>query len=573
MPIFHDRAQETSSNTPASSGAISITLNGATTYNRTFAGAGYVNADAVLVHVWQTSNPALWCVVPGQFVDTPDRITFTDTDIEDGSSGAGVSPTWTGTVTVGVEMVASIADAAVNAVTDHGALTGLADDDHTQYHTDARGDARYSPLGHNHAGVYDPAGTAASAVTAHDTASAHAGIVAAQTTAATSKATPVDADEIPLADSADSFGLKKLTWANLKTTLGSTFAALGNWVEEAANVVARRNGANVQSLRLYNTYTDASNYERLTLTGTAGSNVELKAESAGTGAANLDVRISTKGTGRFFAGLDAGRVSTGAGVLAVGPSAGYNNTTGGYWTALGYSAGYSSTTGTHWTALGNSAGYSNTTGNFWTAIGQSSGRSNTTGSYWTALGQYAGYSNTTGNSWTAVGQQAGFHNTTGSYWTAVGQYAGRSNTTGSSWTAVGQNAGYDNTTGSYWTALGQNAARYLADGATGAGSFYNSTYIGTNTKVSANGVTNENVFGYNAVGSGSNTVTIGNSSVTGNYFSGLIDATGDKLRLRTAKTPSSAADTGNQGDICWDSSYIYVCTAANTWKRAALTTW
>lgn len=34
--------------------------------------------------------------------------------------------------------------------TDHGALTGLADDDHTQYHNDARGDARYSPLGHTH---------------------------------------------------------------------------------------------------------------------------------------------------------------------------------------------------------------------------------------------------------------------------------------------------------------------------------------------------------------------------------------------------------------------------------------
>lgn len=31
-------------------------------------------------------------------------------------------------------------------VTDHGALTGLGDDDHTQYHTDARGDARYWPL-------------------------------------------------------------------------------------------------------------------------------------------------------------------------------------------------------------------------------------------------------------------------------------------------------------------------------------------------------------------------------------------------------------------------------------------
>ena len=32
--------------------------------------------------------------------------------------------------------------------TDHGALSGLADDDHTQYHTDARGDARYTPIAH-----------------------------------------------------------------------------------------------------------------------------------------------------------------------------------------------------------------------------------------------------------------------------------------------------------------------------------------------------------------------------------------------------------------------------------------
>ena len=36
-------------------------------------------------------------------------------------------------------------------VTDHGALTGLdPDDDHPQYHNDARGDARYSQLGHAH---------------------------------------------------------------------------------------------------------------------------------------------------------------------------------------------------------------------------------------------------------------------------------------------------------------------------------------------------------------------------------------------------------------------------------------
>jgi len=28
-------------------------------------------------------------------------------------------------------------------VTDHGGLTGLADDDHSQYHNDTRGDIRY----------------------------------------------------------------------------------------------------------------------------------------------------------------------------------------------------------------------------------------------------------------------------------------------------------------------------------------------------------------------------------------------------------------------------------------------
>lgn len=37
-------------------------------------------------------------------------------------------------------------------VTDHGALTGLADDDHAQYHNDARGDARYAPVAHVGAG-------------------------------------------------------------------------------------------------------------------------------------------------------------------------------------------------------------------------------------------------------------------------------------------------------------------------------------------------------------------------------------------------------------------------------------
>lgn len=44
--------------------------------------------------------------------------------------------------------------------------------------------------------------------------------------AATSKATPVDADELPLSDSAASNALKKLTWANLKATMYASLGAL-----------------------------------------------------------------------------------------------------------------------------------------------------------------------------------------------------------------------------------------------------------------------------------------------------------------------------------------------------------
>jgi hypothetical protein len=53
----------------------------------------------------------------------------------------------------------------------------------------------------------------------------------------------------------------------------------------------------------------------------------------------------------------------------------------------------------------------------------------------------------------------------------------------------------------------------------------------------------------------------------------VVDINSDILRLRTAKTPASATAAGNAGDICWDASYIYVCTATNTWKRTLIATW
>jgi len=71
----------------------------------------------------------------------------------------------------------------------------------------------------------------------------------------------------------------------------------------------------------------------------------------------------------------------------------------------------------------------------------------------------------------------------------------------------------------------------------------------------------------------------GNISVAGNLGIGtsspstLLDINNDKFRVRNSKTPSSPNDIGNQGDICWDSNYIYVCTSTNSWTRTPISVW
>ena len=69
-----------------------------------------------------------------------------------------------------------------------------------------------------------------------------------------------------------------------------------------------------------------------------------------------------------------------------------------------------------------------------------------------------------------------------------------------------------------------------------------------------------------------------------NYFAGnvgiattvpteALDINSNNIRVRTAKTPASSSDTCDQGEISWDASFIYVCTATDTWKRSAISTW
>ena len=45
---------------------------------------------------------------------------------------------------------------------------------------------------------------------------------------------------------------------------------------------------------------------------------------------------------------------------------------------------------------------------------------------------------------------------------------------------------------------------------------------------------------------------------------------GEQSFTGNVRTPTSSADTGTPGQIVWDTNYIYVCTATNTWKRVLL---
>jgi hypothetical protein len=60
------------------------------------------------------------------------------------------------------------------------------------------------------------------------------------------------------------------------------------------------------------------------------------------------------------------------------------------------------------------------------------------------------------------------------------------------------------------------------------------------------------------------TMTIGSS---------IVFAVGSGGAILTTAAPTSASDTGAAGTITWDSSYVYVCIATDTWKRSPLSSW
>ncbi|MFA5162896.1 MAG: hypothetical protein WC421_11730, partial [Elusimicrobiales bacterium] len=271
--------------------------------------------------------------------------------------------------------------------------------------------------------------------------------------------------------------------------------------------------------------------------------------------------------------------STGNDNSAYGYAALYGNTTGADNAAIGRGALYTNSTGARNTAIGKNALYSNDTASYNTAVGYHAlynniyydavgGQSNT------ALGYYALTNNSTGGrntatGYSALGGSATPANNTGSSNSAYGYQAMTLNSSGSSNAAYGYQALYSNGTGSNNTAIGVNAGMYVGTGSTQNTSPSNSVYLGYDARPAADSESNEIVIGYTARGNGSDSATLGNSSITKTVLYGSVgigttaptanalDVTGSgsNTGIRVAAgvpTNTTAALYNNGGTLYWN---------------------
>ena len=227
---------------------------------------------------------------------------------------------------------------------------------------------------------------------------------------------------------------------------------------------------------------------------------------------------------------------------AIGAVALLNNTTGSSNTANGYLTLYSNTRGSKNTAAGVEALYSNTEGFDNTANGYGALHNNTTGFLNTANGSAALSNNTTGFLNTANGAQALSNNTEGNQNTATGDNALGYNSTGVDNAAYGVRSVYYNTTGSNNTASGNLS---LSSNSTGS----NNTAFGYGADVTSGDLTNATALGNGALVNASNTIQLGNSSVTDVNTSGTYTAAGFKTPAGTSSQFLMADGSTSSGTV------------------------
>jgi hypothetical protein len=157
-----------------------------------------------------------------------------------------------------------------------------------------------------------------------------------------------------------------------------------------------------------------------------------------------------------------------------------------------------------------------------TSFGDKALKSNTSGGFNVAYGGNSLMNNTTGGANVSIGALSLQANTTGNHNVAVGLNALVDNTTGTNNVAIGSGALGTNTTGLNNAALGTQAGGFAGVVAVNNTTSSDSVFIGANTRPLAINQTNQIVIGHNAVGHGSNTVTLGNSSIVTTILRGSV---------------------------------------------------
>jgi hypothetical protein len=243
------------------------------------------------------------------------------------------------------------------------------------------------------------------------------------------------------------------------------------------------------------------------------------------GSAALTSNVS--GSWNTAVGRSAMEFNTGTGNSAFGALALRNNTSGNWNVAIGYNALNLLTTGGNNVAIGGHTLANTNAGNA-VAIGYEAMRYNTADVSSENFNVAVGFAalrgsttpaNNTGNGNTAIGFRNLEENTTGALNSSLGINSLPLNTSGNRNSVNGAYAMKFNTTGSENVAVGFRAGNPGNDGAAPSGNITGTrnTYIGMDAGPSVDGLTNSAAIGFNAIVNSSNTIQLGNNTVTTVY--------------------------------------------------------
>jgi hypothetical protein len=259
--------------------------------------------------------------------------------------------------------------------------------------------------------------------------------------------------------------------------------------------------------------------------------------------------------------------------VAVGSGAMLRTTTGTENIALGEGALESLDDGSYNIVIGSVAGKLLTSGEDNVIIGRNAGENLTGSSKNIAIGKNAlqgaagGQSNDNN---IAIGTEALVGASGSTTNIAIGEYALYATTSGDANIAIGPSALSYVTTGYSNVGIGDSAGNRTSTGS------YN-TFLGNQSAITfGENFSNVTVLGAKAVGSASNQVVLGDDAVTQVLAGTNTQATmnAGKFKLSALNTaPASATAAGVLGEIRVAADAIYVCTAPNTWVKAALATW